>query len=638
MTVEEKTRVIEKAVLFSTPETLEKLFDDIGAVDNMNRALGLACHFRGVEWVKVLVENGAVFKEGKKGVYNGIHFDNPNGVSYYDYQKDFSFSLLDPKFWIKVMTQKWKGEEGIARDSISAFGKVIDSISEEERLECVRYFIELDDSSVCNLQDLLYYAIVHCDYKVVELLRQKGLTIPQVAVDILINGYKANMEGDFWFYTFNLSDMTVQELMWIISELSKDLESGKLITSNYYFIYSIIYEFSEEPWVFDYILSHFDNKKINKKKAMELIISMEKPGLLAVCEKHGWLKMPRKRDEMIKFASDNNKTECTAWLLDFKKRTADLKAEQEKAEKKLMRELNADPNSITELKKLWAYEKRSEGGIVLTRYKGKHTKVIVPEKIGKDIVREIGEYAFSPDAKRLTKEQAGLRLNITKIVLPETVEVIGKYAFCECEKLSSVNIPKAVRVLDDNVFFRCFNLISVNIPNGVGSIGENTFYACKKLSEINIPSSVTEIGTNAFSGCVKLTSAVLSEGITKIGNGCFSSCENLKKVASPPTVKEIGTLAFWGCSELEEITIPEGVCEIGEKVFADCPKLRSVILPKSVKLIKNSVLKGEGTKNIFSEWFAAECKDLTVTVPADSYAEEYCKSNNINYIIMEEEK
>ena len=64
MTVEEKTRVIEKAVLFSTPETLEKLFDDIGAVDNMNRALGLACHFRGVEWVKVLVKNGAVFKEG----------------------------------------------------------------------------------------------------------------------------------------------------------------------------------------------------------------------------------------------------------------------------------------------------------------------------------------------------------------------------------------------------------------------------------------------------------------------------------------------------------------------------------------------------------------------------------------------
>ena len=618
MTEGEKIRVIEKAVLFGTAETLDKLFDNIGAVKYMSRALGLACHFRGLEWVKVLVDKGASFKSGDRELYHNMCYKNPTGIPYYDMQEDFSFSLLDPRFPLMVMSQTWKGEEGIAKDDILAFGKKFDGICEEERLRCIKYFIELDDNRVCDLQILLYYAIMHCDHKVVELLREKGVTIPQAAVDLLTKGSKEK-DNPFYFYRFNLSFITADELIWIMTELSKDMEDGRLITINAYnspyFIEGIIHIFSDEPRVFDCVLSHFDNKIINRKRTMRLIILMDNPGLLAVCGKHGWLKMTQKRDEMIKFASDNGKTECTAWLLDFKKRTADLKAEQEKAEKKLMRELNADPNSITELKKLWAYEKRSEGGIVLTRYKGKHTKVIVPEKIGKDIVREIGEYAFSPDAKRLTKEQAGLRLNITKIVLPETVEVIGKYAFCECEKLSSVNIP-----------------------NGVGSIGENTFYACKKLSEINIPSSVTEIGTNAFSGCVKLTSAVLSEGITKIGNGCFSSCENLKKVAIPPTVKEIGTLAFWGCSELEEITIPEGVCEIGEKVFADCPKLRSVILPKSVKLIKNSVLKGEGTKNIFSEWFAAECKDLTVTVPADSYAEEYCKSNNINYIIMEEEK
>ena len=84
---------------------------------------------------------------------------------------------------------------------------------------------------------------------------------------------------------------------------------------------------------------------------MEEIILCDKPELLPLCEKHGWLKMPKKRDELIQFASDNKKTECTAWLLEFKNRTADLKAERERAEKKLMRQLNANPDSITELKR-----------------------------------------------------------------------------------------------------------------------------------------------------------------------------------------------------------------------------------------------------------------------------------------------
>ena len=35
----------------------------------------------------------------------------------------------------------------------------------------------------------------------------------------------------------------------------------------------------------------------------------------------------------------------SAWLLDFKNRTADFAAERKKAEQKMMRELNANPNS-----------------------------------------------------------------------------------------------------------------------------------------------------------------------------------------------------------------------------------------------------------------------------------------------------
>lgn len=634
MTETEKMTELERSVLLDTPEELDKTCKRLEIIDKSGRALGLACHFRGLDWAKVLVNNGAAFKNGDKWLYHELCYRNPNGLPYYDMQEDLTFSLLDPRFLLMGMSQTWKGSEGIAEDNIIAFDGKIDAVSEEERLKCVRYFIGLDNNRVCDLQYLLYLAIMHCDRKAAELLREKGVTIPQDVRNILTNGEKANKDY-IHFYRFPLSFMTADELIWVVTELSRDMESGKFITVNSDFM-EYIKEVFPDPRVFDCILSHFDNKKINKKRNMQEIILTGKSDLLEVCEKHGWLKFPKKRDEIIKFAADNDKTECTAWLLEFKSRTADLKAEQEKAEKKLIRELNADPNSVTELKKLWGFERREDGGIVITRYKGKRAEVNVPEMIGKDTVRAIGEYAFSPDAVRLTEEQKELRRNITKIVLPETVEIIGKFAFCHCEGLSSINIPKAVKMIEDDTFYSCKSLISVNMPNGVKSIGEHAFFECEKLSEIDIPLSVKEIRKNAFCSCTSLISVNLPDEITKISYCCFAGCEKLQSVTIPPTVKRIESLAFWQCSSLEEITIPEGVKEIDVGAFADCSKLRSVTLPKSVNLIENAMQRSKTPRTIFSTFIYTEQKEellVTVTVPAGSYAEEYCKTNNIHYII-----
>ena len=104
----------------------------------------------------------------------------------------------------------------------------------------------------------------------------------------------------------------------------------------------------------------------------------------------------------------------------------------------------------------------------------------------------------------------------------------------------------------------------------------------------------------------------------------------LKKVAIPSTVKKIEKWAFLRCFTLEEIVIPEGVEEICEKVFADCPELKSVALPKSLKSAKNYKRKGWELETVF-----AGSEGVTVTVSEKSYAERYCKRNNINYITKE---
>ena len=503
------------------------------------------------------------------------------------------------------------------------------------------------------MERLLYLAIIYCDFKVTELLREKGVRIPQRALKTL-TGKEDFLPYRFCDFCDNVDLMTAEDFANAAAELAKDLDENMAVSVNTrlqsIFQKGLLYE----PEALDQIIAHFDTKILGQKRTMEEFVLLDRSELLAVCEKHGWLSKPKKRDELIKFAADHEKTECTAWLLDFKKRTANLAEEQEKAEKKLMRELNADPNSVTELKKIWGFEKRDNGGIVITRYKGKNTEIVVPDRIGKDIVRAIGEYAFSPRAVRLTAEQKKLRKSITKVTLPETVTEIDIGAFYDCYGLSSINIPKAVRVIENNVFthctslsepdiplgveiirsgafYGCKDLAKINIPDSVKEIGSSTFSNCEKLSEIHIPSSVKQIGVEAFCSCKSLVSADILGEITAIEIGCFAFCEKLQRVNIPPTVRKIRRMAFRQCLSLEEITIPEGVSELGENVFLDCSKLRSVVFPESLKLIRG-YMQGDKQQTIFAKWFQPECKELTITVPKGSYSEEYCKSYNINYI------
>ena len=656
MTETAKTAVLEKAVLFSSPEELSLTCKKLGTVEKSSRALGFACHFRGVEWVKVLVDNGVVFRTEDMGLFRRVQYLNFWKGDYYTSEDDFMFSLLDPKTILHRASYDpvYKGE--IPKDSLLAFNEEVDAISEEERLKCVRYFIRLNDKKVCDLERLLYLAITHCDHKVTELLREKGIRLPQRALKML-TGREDALPYRYSDFCDDVTFMTAEEFAKAAAELAKDLDENMSISVNTrlqsIFQKGLLYE----PEALDQIIAHFDTKILGQKRTMEEFVLLDRSELLAVCEKHGWLSKPKKRDELIKFAADNEKTECTAWLLDFKNNTADLVKEQEKAEKKLMRELNADPNSVTELKKLWGFEKRNDGGIVITRYKGKQTEMRVPDRIGKDIVREIGEYAFSPRGARLTAEQKKLRKSITKVTLPETVTEIEPGAFYDCYGLTSVNIPKAVRVIDNNVFthctslsdidisggveitrsgafYGCKNLMKIDIPDSVKEIGSSTFNNCEKISEIHIPSSVKQIGVEAFCSCKSLVSADILGEITAIEIGCFAFCDKLQRVTLPPTVRKIRRMAFGRCLSLEEIIIPEGVNELGESVFLDCPKLRSVVFPKSLNKIRNT-MQGEEQKSIFSGRSQPECKDLTVTVPADSFAEEYCRSNNIHYIIKD---
>lgn len=364
-----------------------------------------------------------------------------------------------------------------------------------------------------------------------------------------------------------------------------------------------------DPRFFETLLKFFDGKKMRKQAIMQEIIDNSDTRLLALCAKYGWLKMPRIRDAMIKYSEDKNKTECTAFLLDFKNRNFDLAAEREKAEKRMERELNADPNSVTELKKIWGFKKLEDGTLEITNYKGKQTEVAVPQKIGKDTVASIGEGAFSGLrylSKRISDEVCRFRQeSVTKITLPETITEIGAYAFSCCSALKDVNIPEGVKVIRSNTF--C-----------------NT-----GIKTLSLPESVERLCDYALAS-VNYKEVYLPHGLTEIGKSAFQMCHDIERIEIPARVREILQGTFWQCDRLREVVLHEGIEAIKARAFWNCPALETINLPASIKKIENFKRGGE----ILSPF--ADSPKLTAIVEKGSYAEKYCAKNAIAFKYKEE--
>jgi hypothetical protein len=113
---------------------------------------------------------------------------------------------------------------------------------------------------------------------------------------------------------------------------------------------------------------------------------------------------------------------------------------------------------------------------------------------------------------------------ITEVKIPATTTYIGRNAFAYCEQLRSISVDSKNSAYDSrnncnalidkatNTLMRgCGTTI---IPNTVQIIGQYAFAGCLNLSDASIPNSVTTIEDNAFSNCRALTSVVIPSSVT----------------------------------------------------------------------------------------------------------------------------
>ena len=264
---------------------------------------------------------------------------------------------------------------------------------------------------------------------------------------------------------------------------------------------------------------------------------------------------------------------------------------------------------------------------VLYSYHGSDTEITIP-----DNVTLIEGWAFSGCT------------SLTSITIPGSVISIKECAFIGCKNLTSVTIPEGVTSIEEDTFRGCINLTSITIPDSVISIKEWAFGGCTNLTNITLPDSVTSFGCGAFEDCENLTSFTIPEGVTSIEGNTFRGCTNLTNVIIPDSVTEIGSEAFSYCSSLKSITIPESVISIGKWAFSGCTNLINITIPNSVTTIGaaafsycsslKSITIPDGVTSI-GFWAFSGCDNLTIHASADSYAEQYAKENNINFIAEE---
>ena len=597
----ENSPFLENMVLLDTPQELAALCKLLRKDENSCRALGLACRFRGLEYVKALVENGANFKyirpEGQGGYFSIYYWLAPLEVN--QALRSAYFINSDPCFSSVIQLTDVRG----------AAVKTLKTLPIEERAEIVKYLCEKSERVLLDPGELLFYSIMSNSKKITEVLKNFGAKFSEKRILGLTENGKSLEWMEFCSMTDNLED---EEFLDVLRNIVEEVGGRTLhFTESIYWGNCNAYRKQfrlYKPEIFRFILENFNQKKMNKTQLMKGAIDQNSPQCLEICAGNGWLKMPRKRDEIIQYASEKGKTECAAWLLDFKNRTADLAAERAKAEKKAERELNADPNSVTELKKIWSFENREDGTIIITRYKGKRTEIEVPAKMGKKAVTAIGEFTFSPDASRITSDQRNFRRTISKVKLPDSIQIIGAAAFQGCWEMSELNIP-----------------------DSVVEIGDNAFCGCRKVTEFVVPETVKKTGKGLFAGCTALRSVKLPESTSEIGDYMFANCTALEKITIPPAVVRIGKWAFNRCSSLEEIVVPEGVTEIDRQAFMNCGSLKTVILPASVKSIKNYKYRNNAPETVFYDSL-----NVTVFVEHKSCAEKYCKRNEIAFKYRED--
>lgn len=313
------------------------------------------------------------------------------------------------------------------------------------------------------------------------------------------------------------------------------------------------------------------------------------------------------------------------------------------------------PYDVKKRASLFSYYTTYEKKAVVYQYDGKTSEgeIEIPSRLGGYPVTALAKSALAGK-------------DFTKVVLPDTLEKIGDYAFSACSQLQEITIPALVEALGNGVFTQCdaleeFSIDPTNpylketnhviytadgktlvaaagrtderiaVPLTVEKIQSYAFYNCDTLKSITIPGSVRELGEGCFGGCAHLNQVELQDGLEVIGAYCFRDNFDLSVIRIPSTVKQLQAAAFYGDYNLRKIYFCGDAPEFGsqisgtyyDRVFYGCAKGMEAYYPAAYSTWDDTVLSDhDGNGVVWANWTKgslSSIEDAEVTLDREIY-------------------
>ena len=213
---------------------------------------------------------------------------------------------------------------------------------------------------------------------------------------------------------------------------------------------------------------------------------------------------------------------------------------------------------------------------------------------------------------------------VKTVVIPDSVSIVGSYAYYECNNMTSLVIGKGVTSVEDWAFASNMALKSIIFEEGDSplTIGEGAFFAFSYLDssgfisgisvveELVLSSNIISIGESAFTYlgfngyAAYYTGQIVDDEdadftyldvvfdvehsiLETVGEGAFFQ-SGIKSITLPASLKSIGDYAFSASFVLGEVTIGSAkheateLTKIGAAAFINCRELTKFTLHKTV--------------------------------------------------------
>ena len=264
------------------------------------------------------------------------------------------------------------------------------------------------------------------------------------------------------------------------------------------------------------------------------------------------------------------------------------------------------------------FERKADGSIVITKFTGKFTDVVIP-----DGVSEIADRAFYNTGVSIESVQFGSGL-----------KRIGKEAFSGCNSLKEISALDGLSIIEENAFYGC-GIEYAEIRN-VDEIGAYAFSYCYKLRRVTLE-NIGRIGEAAFSDDSSLANVDMIGRIDYIGEDAFLTYACVIVGMHIEDVSEWCGITFanaaanplYGGGELYiggeaavNVVIPSTVTNIGAYAFIS-DSVESVTVHKDVEYIDDAAFDGVSGLIVYYEGSA---EDWLAIAPMSVATETYCYS------------